>query len=345
MQRYVQWLAASSVVAPPVEFVGRTTVATTVIAKHDLLSSTPLEVCMVADSPDALAERLVAEKQKGESSLWWPYVDMLPQSFPEMPLFWKDEEVAAVQDDEVAAAVLGDPTRPAVQSAPDFAWAKACVLSRAAAIDDTDQVALVPMLDAFNHSPWVDDTHSSTDGRAIVLRSSGSFRVGEEVHVKYGKLTNAQLLVDFGMVWRPRPHDPQPMNPDDQAVLRVDTLTGPVRTTINADGAPTKGSLARLRGAFLSPTERSALFADPNASAAAPARLAVPRKVSTANEEAVRTALRSALSRAVVAADGAGTPSKALVATFNQERTALLRRALAKLGHPSVRLLSRGGVA
>ncbi len=178
----------------------------------------------VAPRPrDALAAWLALEARE-PASPWRIYLDTLPVHV-DVPMFRDASELAALTGTSAHAltfemtrdvrdtyARLPDELRARISLA-DFAWGRAIVMSRAfhAPGSFENRIALLPLVDIFNHR--TDDTgwsYSPFD-EALVVRTERMIEAGEEVHFSYGNRSNSHLLVHYGFVL--------PENPGNEAHL------------------------------------------------------------------------------------------------------------------------------
>ncbi|KAJ8511506.1 hypothetical protein OPV22_001940 [Ensete ventricosum] len=179
-----------------------------------------------------LAVVLLAEKKQGEYSGWAVYVNSLP-SIDEMhnAIFWSKDELEMVRESAIYQETINlqahikkeySVLRPVLEQFPyvfgdvhlmDFMHAYALVTSRA--WDTSKGVSLIPFADFLNHdgtcdAVLLDDVHKEIS-EVIVDRD---YAVGEQVMIRYGKFSNATLLLDFGFTL--------PYNKYDQVQLLMD---------------------------------------------------------------------------------------------------------------------------
>ncbi|CAL9207464.1 unnamed protein product [Musa hybrid cultivar] len=214
-----------------------------------------------------LAVVLLAEKKHGEYSGWATYVNSLP-SVDEMhnAIFWSKDELEMVQESAIYQetinlqahikkeySVLG----PVLEQFPyvfgdvhlmDFMHAYALVISRA--WDTSKGVSLIPFADFLNHDGTCDAVLlSDVHNEISEVIADRDYAVGEQVMIRYGKFSNATLLLDFGFTL--------PYNKYDQVQLLLDIPShDPLygmkseilkkhcwpRTTTNADKSNTTGN-------------------------------------------------------------------------------------------------------
>lgn len=160
---------------------------------------------------DALATWLPLEAREPMSP-WRAYLEALPVQLGGLPMFHDADDLAEL-DGTAAHALATDTRRDIVStydrlppelrtrlSLADFAWGRAIVMSRAFHAPGTfeHRVALLPLVDIFNHRR--DDTgwsYSPYDGN-LVVRTERAIEAGDEVCFSYGNRSNSHLLVHFG---------------------------------------------------------------------------------------------------------------------------------------------------
>jgi histone-lysine N-methyltransferase SETD3 len=102
------------------------------------------------------------------NSFFKPYYDILPQTFSNMPIFWREDELQHLQgsyiltqiaerieaiEDDYRAICDVCPQLRAIATLEDFKWARMCVCSRnfGLQIDGNRTSAMVPHADMLNH--------------------------------------------------------------------------------------------------------------------------------------------------------------------------------------------------
>ena len=88
------------------------------ICKEDIAASVdlltvPLQSCITADTLENLAERLKYEKDKGEESIYAPYINVLPtledENLLTLPRFWNVERLERITDGgQLEARMMND---------------------------------------------------------------------------------------------------------------------------------------------------------------------------------------------------------------------------------------------
>lgn len=201
----------------------------------------------------ALCVFLVCERQRGEASDWFPYIDVLPSSYT-CPAYFSDTVVdvlpaavrrRALEQREVVREiyssnqeffktlrpVLNQPTED-VLTYEALRWAWCSVNTRSVYISrpsnnflsGPDNYALAPFLDLLNHRPDVQVKAGFNDQtKCYEIRSvSGTLR-HQQVFINYGSHDNQRLLLEYGFVTMNNPHSVVYVEPDHlRDVLRGD---------------------------------------------------------------------------------------------------------------------------
>ncbi|KAJ4770711.1 SET domain-containing protein [Rhynchospora pubera] len=206
---------------------------------HISVDNLPLEMMPLIpneiDSQSLVAVALLAEQNLGQKSDWAPYVNCLP-GLGEMhnSIFWSKEELEMIRPSFVYSETIEWrkqfekdflALKTAMENFPDlfgnvqlenFLHARALVSSRAWEI--IKGVAMIPFADFLNHDG------SSNSVLAINVKeqrdeviADRSYAVGDEVFIRYGKFSNATLLLDFGFTL--------PVNCYDQVRILMDVTS------------------------------------------------------------------------------------------------------------------------
>ena len=154
--------------------------------------------------------------RRNPGSFFQPYYRILPSTYPNMPLFWSDEELSWLEGSPVQrqvidrrASIAADyeaicraaPSFREIASPQEFMWARVVVASRNFGISmygrKTD--ALVPLADMLNHhrpreTKWAFD--SSQD--AFVMTSLLPLQAGQQVYDSYGMKCQSRWLLSYG---------------------------------------------------------------------------------------------------------------------------------------------------
>jgi len=179
------------------------------------LVQVPLSACMIFQTQEGLADRLLYEKMRGEDSEFAPYIDVLPTSF-DLPRFWSSSTIAQAPR-RIQNALEEDAKRLLFADE----WAQACVDTRCHVLPD-GRYALTPVLDMINHRNHVVTRSSVVDDvldlRIVTPPSSWMdalpWQAPSEVFISYNEnMTNIDTMLQYGFV--------DVENPSNTEVLKV----------------------------------------------------------------------------------------------------------------------------
>ncbi|XP_068637796.1 fructose-bisphosphate aldolase-lysine N-methyltransferase, chloroplastic isoform X2 [Aristolochia californica] len=160
-----------------------------------------------------LAAVLLAEQKMGQSSEWATYVNSLPRHGElHSTVFWSEDELEMIRQSPVYQETICHqakieseylkvfelfPQRFSGISLEDFMHAYALVASRA--WGTSKGLSLIPFADFLNHDGLSGSVLlSDEDKRISEVIADRDYAVGEEVFIRYGKYSNATLMLDFG---------------------------------------------------------------------------------------------------------------------------------------------------
>lgn len=198
--------------------------------------NTPLEITSSLDdgigNVGKLAIVILAEQKMGQNSEWAPYITRLPRP-GEMhnTIFWSNDELDMIRQSSVYHETLNLKAQiekeylsisPVLHQFPaifedialkEFMHAYALVGSRA--WGSTKGLSLIPFADFLNHDGAAETVLlSDEDKQCSEVIADQNYAPGEQVLIRYGKFSNATLLVDFGFT--------QSYNIHDQVQLQLD---------------------------------------------------------------------------------------------------------------------------
>lgn len=177
-------------------------------------------------SHQMLAIFLVVEKSKGEGSTWYPYIQSLPQTY-ETPCFASKGEASCFPSflkriDSTQRHLIQRKysqcrqslVQTATMSFNDFRWAWITVNSRGVySPDGSDNLALVPFLDMFNHSPEVSvKAETLPNGSYNIVNLNKTYRPGDQVMINYGPHNNITLYSEYGFLLSDNADDHLPLH-------------------------------------------------------------------------------------------------------------------------------------
>ena len=137
--------------------------------------SVPLDACLVANTKEVLAEKLLHEKTLGSKSEYAPYLQMLPpnlSAFQDFPRFWTDERrdlLFGLDGGQVERRIATDERK---ELDP---WACACVCSRSNFLSDY-RYSITPLLDFLNHDPNVGTAATISDDGVLELSTNQNWK-------------------------------------------------------------------------------------------------------------------------------------------------------------------------
>jgi len=229
-----------------------------------------------------LAAHLLAERRR-PTSPFTPYLDILPTSFPTVPLFFHKELLpvlkgsfaahlmvrrreSLIQDFAVLRAKV-----PAFRHVPlrDYVWARTVVVTRVfgVKIRGASTEVLVPLGDMLNHKRPPDVDWTFDDERdAFVMTAARDIRRGEEMCDSYGRKPNGRFFVHYGFALESgaddevqlhlAPTKDDPRNGAKADILRrIGGATGEYRVSNKLRNDDTERAFTYLRAACASGSE------------------------------------------------------------------------------------------
>lgn len=178
-----------------------------------------------------LAAYLLQERDKGAASFWSPYIDILPKSFDNVPLFFRERELGWLEGSFTRSKIADrleslqaeyDALRRALPEFnqwrfEEFVWARLAVITRifGLVIDGLKTDGMVPYADMLNHrlpreTRWMFDDSCT----GFTITSIPAIQRGEQVFDSYGRKCNNRFFINYGFTVRD--------NPDNEAVIRVE---------------------------------------------------------------------------------------------------------------------------
>ncbi|EEF37318.1 Ribulose-1,5 bisphosphate carboxylase/oxygenase large subunit N-methyltransferase, chloroplast precursor, putative [Ricinus communis] len=163
-----------------------------------------------------LAIVLLVDQKVGQESKWAPYISRLPQ-LGEMhsTIFWSKSELDMIFQSSVYKETIKQKAqiekdfltiKPVLEHFPqisrsitfqDFMHAYALVKSRA--WGSTKGVSLIPFADFLNHDGFSEAVVLNDEDKQVSeVAADRNYAPHEEVLIRYGKFSNATLLLDFG---------------------------------------------------------------------------------------------------------------------------------------------------
>ena len=161
---------------------------------------------------------LLHERSKGSQSHWYPYIQLLPQTYT-TPLFHPDNYVEntsvfyLTQTMHHSMSEVCDLVSLKTSTLEDFLWAYTTISSRAFKIPELG-TTLIPLADLANHVSFAQEANVYTVGvdketdRFILKTTDKKISKGDELCLKYNSdLANWQLLLYYGFAIENNPCD------------------------------------------------------------------------------------------------------------------------------------------
>ncbi|XP_024996500.1 histone-lysine N-methyltransferase setd3 isoform X2 [Cynara cardunculus var. scolymus] len=165
-----------------------------------------------------LALVILVHQKLGQASEWAPYISCLP-TIAEMhsTIFWSDEELKMIR----ISSLYQETLKHKVQIEKDFSSIKhvldrfpeffedvtlhnfkhAYNLVESRAWISTRGVSMIPFADFFNHDGFSEtDVLSAEFEQVSEVIADENYAPGDQVLIRYGKFSNARLLLDFGFI-------------------------------------------------------------------------------------------------------------------------------------------------
>ncbi|XP_071707294.1 fructose-bisphosphate aldolase-lysine N-methyltransferase, chloroplastic-like [Rutidosis leptorrhynchoides] len=165
-----------------------------------------------------LALVILQHQKLGEASEWAPYISCLPHvTDMHSTIFWSDEELKTIE----ISSLYHETMKHKAQIDQDFFSVKhvldqfpeyfedvtlhefkhAYNLVESRAWVSTRGVSMIPFADFFNHDSFSETDVLSDDFTQVSeVIADENYAPGDEVFIRYGKFSNARLLLDFGFV-------------------------------------------------------------------------------------------------------------------------------------------------
>lgn len=165
-----------------------------------------------------LALFLLHERSKDSQSFWYPYIQLLPQTYT-TPFFHRESYVETTtvyyltETMRQSMIEVWDLVALKNLTLEDFLWAYTVISSRAFKIPELG-TTLIPLADLANHVSFAQEANLRTVGvdkqtdRFILKATEKSIVEGEELCLKYNSdLSNWQLLLYYGFTIENNPFD------------------------------------------------------------------------------------------------------------------------------------------
>ncbi|KAL2555650.1 SET domain-containing protein [Forsythia ovata] len=186
------------------------------LSKDDLLPDIASLLGSEVGNVAKVALLILYEQKLGQNSEWFPYISRLPQPVDmHSVILWGDDELEMI----LPSALYEETTRQKAQiekdfwavkvafdhfphvfrdvKLQDFTYAYALVTSRA--WESSKGVSMIPFADFLNHGGTSQSCVLSDEGKQhSEVIADRDYAPGDQVLIRYGKFSNATLLLDFG---------------------------------------------------------------------------------------------------------------------------------------------------
>uniref|UniRef100_A0A7S2RJB8 protein-histidine N-methyltransferase n=1 Tax=Mucochytrium quahogii TaxID=96639 RepID=A0A7S2RJB8_9STRA len=168
----------------------------------------------------ALAVYLMLEKSKKASSFYAPYIDILPDDFPGLPMMWSQSDLDMLESTyagDIALKRISNMIMYYVHLHPlvhkhmtftfeQFRWALCIAMTRQNPLPTktgANGLALIPLFDMCNHKAGIMSSNYDPGKRIVECMAMEDFKQGEQFSIFYGERSNSELLVYSGFVLEP----------------------------------------------------------------------------------------------------------------------------------------------
>jgi len=157
---------------------------------------------------------MLEEMKNKESTFWQPYIDVLPEVYEDIPIFWSDDEVKELQGDALTryqrrCTTLKNDYDNIVDHCPgfketatleEFMWARTAVITRCFGIRVNGQKITTNLpIDLVMHANKPDTTWGYDQKKgAYHITAVRDIPKNKFLTITYGKKANARFLVNYG---------------------------------------------------------------------------------------------------------------------------------------------------
>ncbi|XP_021910248.1 ribulose-1,5 bisphosphate carboxylase/oxygenase large subunit N-methyltransferase, chloroplastic isoform X2 [Carica papaya] len=172
-----------------------------------------------------LATIILFEQSKGQDSQWAPYIGCLPQPGEiHSTIFWGENEFDMIRCSSIYQETINQKAqiekeflavKQAVRHCSEVLenttlkdFMHACALVGSRAWGSSKGLSLIPFADFLNHEGITEAIVLSDEDRQLSeVIADRNYAPGEEVVIRYGRFSNATLLLDFGFTLPYNIHD------------------------------------------------------------------------------------------------------------------------------------------
>jgi len=157
---------------------------------------------------------MLEEMKNKESTFWQPYIDVIPERYEDIPIFWSDAEVNELQGDALSryqrrCDTLKNDYDQIVDHCPgfkdtasleEFMWARTAVITRCFGIRVNDQKITTNLpIDFVMHANQPDTTWGYDQKKGCYhITAVRDIPKNKFLTITYGKKANARFLVNYG---------------------------------------------------------------------------------------------------------------------------------------------------
>jgi len=204
---------------------------TTEIARASKVGRQIIESGVQLRSRHSMLAAYVLQEKANPTSYWKPYIDILPEAYDTVPLFFSETQLAELEGSMAIEKIQERHNSLQVEydnlvehvpmfaefSYKDFVWARLVIITRifGMVIDGIKTEGLVPMADMLNHKrPRETKWTYQQSRKGFVITTLNPIEKDCEVFDSYGRKCNSRFFVNYGFV----PEE----NEDNEAVMHFE---------------------------------------------------------------------------------------------------------------------------
>jgi hypothetical protein len=186
----------------------------TALSRTDSKIVQTLEKEMELGTHSLISIYMLEEMKNKESTYWQPYIDVIPERYEDIPIFWSDAEVKELQGDALSRyqrrrETLKNDYDQIVDHCPgfkdtatleEFMWARTAVITRCFGIKVNGQKITSNLpIDFVMHANQPDTTWGYDQKRGCYhITAVRDIPKNKFLTITYGKKANARFLVNYG---------------------------------------------------------------------------------------------------------------------------------------------------
>jgi len=193
---------------PPILFMS------THLARTDSKLIQILEKEMELGTHSLISIYMLEQMKSKNSTFWQPYIDVIPEKYEDIPIFWNDNEVKELQGDALSRynrrrdTLKNDydticdhcPAFSEVASLEEFMWARTAVITRTFGLKVNGQKITSNLpIDFVMHANQPDTTWGYDQAKGCYhITAVRDIPKDKFLTITYGKKANARFLVNYG---------------------------------------------------------------------------------------------------------------------------------------------------